>query len=183
MLNDDVVAVWSKILLRAQGSKLFLKTKILGDEGQKKSVIKRFAQHGIGEERLILEGPSSRADLLAAYNRIDISLDPFPYPGGTTSVESLWMGVPVVTQRGHHFLSHYGASIVTNAGLSNFIGEDTEDYIDRAVRHGADPKKLESLRKTLRTSLSDSALFNGEKYAQQLEHAFYQMWKHYYTVS
>ena len=129
-----------------------------------------------GEDRLILEGGSPRLELLECYNRVDISLDPFPYPGGTTSVESLWMGVPVLTRKGNHFLSHVGETIVTNAGLSDWIAGDDVDYINRALSFGSDLESLSALRRGLRSRLDDSALYNGRLFARQFEDAIEGMW-------
>ena len=134
-MNDEVVTVWSKVLHAVPGSRLFLKTGQLGSPGSCDATRERFAGHGITSDRLILEGKSPRAELLKAYNRVDIALDPFPYPGGTTSAEGLWMGVPVITRRGDCFLSHIGESIAHNAGLSDWIADNDDDYVAKAVMH------------------------------------------------
>ena len=95
---------------------------------------------------------SPRAEMLEAYNRVDIILGPFPYPGGTTSVEGLWMGVPAITRRGDCFLSHIGESIAHNAGLADWIAEDDDDYVAKAVHAHDRPGRLAALRGTLRAT-------------------------------
>ena len=175
-MNDAVVSVWAEILNRSGNARLFLKTKLLGDKVQREKVRRRFLEAGITEDRLILEGGSPRLELLECYNRVDISLDPFPYPGGTTSVESLWMGVPVLTRKGNHFLSHVGETIVTNAGLSDWIAGDDIDYINRALSFGSDLESLSALRRGLRSRLDDSALYNGRLFARHFEDAIEGMW-------
>ena len=77
-----------------------------------------------------MEGYTPRAEYLASYNRVDIALDPFPYPGGTTTIEGLWMGVPIITKKGNRFLSHAGETIANNAGLQNWIAKSDDDYVE-----------------------------------------------------
>ena len=176
-VTDDVIAVWAKILHAVPHSQLFLKGKTLSAPTQRVHIEARFACHGITSNRLILEGESSRSDLLACYCRVDVALDPFPYPGGTTSVESLWMGVPVLTLRGSHFLSHVGETIAINAGLPDWIAFDTEDYVVRAVALASDYEKLAKLRMGLRQQVLASPLFDSTRFARNLEAAIWAMWQ------
>jgi protein O-GlcNAc transferase len=175
-MNDNVVTLWVRVLQAVPGSRLFLKTKQLGEATVRQSVIDRFAHHAIAAERLILEGASPRAELLGAYNRVDMALDPFPYPGGTTSVEALWMGVPVLTLAGDRFLSHIGESIQHNAGLPDWIGANADDYVVRAASHAADLQRLSELRKGLRQQVLASPLFDAQRFAHHFEAALRGMW-------
>ncbi|MNZ76824.1 hypothetical protein D3C78_953450 [compost metagenome] len=175
-MNDQVVGLWAKVLEANPGSKLFLKTMQLNDQGVQDVTKERFAAHGIEPDRLILEGHSPRTELLAAYGRMDIALDPFPYPGGTTSAEALWMGVPVLTKRGDRFLSHVGESVVSNAGLADWIARDEADYIEKSRLVAADIQRLAQLRSGLRERLVQSPLFDGRHYARQFERAMMGMW-------
>jgi protein O-GlcNAc transferase len=176
-MGDAVVALWARILLAVPASRLLLKTRQLEDIELIEKTRERFRLHGIGAERLLLEGQSPRAQLLAAYNRVDIALDPFPYPGGTTSVEALWMGVPVLTKRGDRFLSHVGESILNNAGLSDWIAVDDQDYIAKAVAFAANPNALGALRAELREKVLASPLFDARRFARNLENALWGMWE------
>ena len=97
-VNERVIELWGRVLQAVPGSKLMLKTKALADEAVRKRITEQFQAQGVAPDRLILEGPAPRVELLGAYGRVDIALDPFPYPGGTTSAEALWMGVPVLTK-------------------------------------------------------------------------------------
>jgi protein O-GlcNAc transferase len=175
-LNDAVVALWSRVLDAVPGSRLLLKTRQLDDPVVQRATLERFAAHGIDGARLMLEGQSPRAELLAAYQRVDIALDPFPYAGGTTSVEALWMGVPVLTRRGERFLSHVGESIVNTAGLPEWIAADDADYLNKAVRFSAQRDELAALRNTLRERLLASPLCDAPRFARHLEDAFHGMW-------
>ena len=175
-MNDAVVALWAKVLQAVPGSRLFLKTKQLDEAKVRQSVVNRFAIHGIDAGRLIMEGAAARADLLSAYNRVDIALDPFPYTGGTTSVEALWMGVPVLTLAGERFLSHTGESILQNAGLPEWIAADVDDYVARAVSHTGDPQRLAALRNGLRQQVLASPIFDAPRFARHFEAALRGMW-------
>lgn len=176
-MNDAVVALWARVLNAVPGSRLFLKTKQLNDVGICEATHQKFLNHGITADRLILEGSSPRAELLAAYKRVDIGLDPFPYPGGTTSIEALWMGVPVLTKRGDRFLSHMGESIMYNADLSNWIANDDDDYVAKAVMHTVDLEKLAILRNGLRQKVLISPLFDAVQFALNFEAALWGMWQ------
>jgi predicted O-linked N-acetylglucosamine transferase (SPINDLY family) len=176
-MNDAVVAVWASILTAVPGARLFLKTSLMKDSSAREVTLERFSKHGIPAERLILESASPRAELLAAYHRVDIALDPFPYPGGTTSVESLWMGVPVITKRGDRFLSHVGETIAYNAGLSDWVAADDDDYIAKAVAYASDLDRLGTLRAGLRQQVLASPLFDAPRFARHFEEAILEMWK------
>lgn len=175
-MNDAVVALWARVLRAVPESRLFLKTRQLDEASVRLSVIQRFAAHGIDAGRLILEEGATRAELLAAYHRVDIALDPFPYPGGTTSVEAVWMGVPVLTLAGDRFLSHIGESILQNAGLPDWIAIDAEDYVARAAIHAGDRQRLALLRKALRQQVLASPLFDAPRFARHFETALRGMW-------
>lgn len=176
-LNDAVLDVWARVLLAVPGSRLLLKTALLGDEEVRRTTLSRFAQRGIAAERLLCEGRSPRAGLLAAYHRVDIALDPFPYPGGTTSVEALWMGVPVLTRQGDRFLSRVGETIARNAGLADWIARDDDDYVALAAARSRDLAALAGLRAGLRERLLRSPLFDAPRFARHLAAALQGMWQ------
>lgn len=175
-MNDAVVALWAKILSAVPGAKLFLKYSQLNDAAVRDATLQRYAVHGISAERLILEGSSPRAEYLASYHRVDIALDPFPYPGGTTSMESLWMGVPVLTKRGNRFLSHAGETIARNAGLSSWIAADDDDYVAKAIAFATDIEQLTKLRAGLRQQVLASPLFDAARFAGHFKEAMWGMW-------
>lgn len=176
-MNDEVVALWATVLRQVADSRLLLKAKQLREESVRDGVLARFATHGIGRDRIALEGPESREKYFAAYNRVDIALDPFPYPGGTTSVESLWMGVPVLTLTGDRFLSRQGVGILMNAGLPDWVATDKDDYIAKAVSHAHDVQALAVLREKLRARALASPLFDAPRFARQLDVALREMWR------
>lgn len=175
-LNDAVVASWARVLHAVPGSRLLLIAHFMLDAAVRQGTINRFAAHGIPSDRLVLQGPTSRGDLLAAYNRVDIALDPFPFTGGATSAEALWMGVPVLTRKGDHFIAHQGETLLTNAGLTDWIARDDDDFVAKAVAATADLDALAALRAGLRAQVLASPLFDAPRFARQWEDALWQMW-------
>lgn len=176
-MNDAVVALWAQILNAVPASRLFLKARQLKEASAQREVVNRFATHGIEPGRLILEDYVPRENYLAAYQRVDIALDPFPYPGGTTTAEALWMGVPVLTLTGERFLSRQGVGLLMNAGLPEWVAMDAYDYIARGVKHASDLQKLSRLRAGLRTQVLASPLFDASRFAAHFEAALRGMWK------
>lgn len=176
-MNDIVVATWAKILNSLPASRLFLKYKQIADVSVRQSICERFAAHGIAAERLTLEGFVPRGDYLAAYQGIDIALDPFPYPGGTTTVEALWMGVPVLTLTGERFLARQGVGLLMNAGLPDWIATDAEDYAKRAASHASNLHRLSALRTSLRSQVLASSLFDAARFADNFAAALRGMWE------
>jgi len=174
-MTDEVLSVRADILHAVPNSKLFLKDKRLGYKSGRDRILSRFASYGIPKHRLILEGKSSREKYLESYHRIDIALSPFPYGGGTTSVEGLWMGVPVIARKGNYFLSHLGESIAHNSNLSDWIAEDNEDYIAKAIEFSSDTNALKLLRQSLRENLLKAPLYDLQRFANNFERALWQM--------
>jgi len=176
-MNDAVVAMWARVLNAIPASRLFLRGRqIRALPGQRK-VIERFALHGIAADRLILEDYGSRESYLAAYQRVDIALDPFPYPGGATTAEALWMGVPVLTLAGERFLSRQGVGLLMNAGLPEWVANDPSDYVARAVAHAGDLQGLARLRAGLRQQVLASPVFDAPRFAVHFEAALRGMWQ------
>ena len=175
-INETVVALWAQVLQAVPRSRLFLKAKQLQEASERQRLLELFASHGIHGDQLLLEGSAPRADYLAAYQRVDIALDPFPFPGGTTSVECLWMGVPVLTLEGNSFLSRQGVGIMNNVGLPDWIAADTNDYLAKAIAHASDLPRLATLRSSLRDQVMASPLFDAPRFARHFEAALRGMW-------
>jgi predicted O-linked N-acetylglucosamine transferase (SPINDLY family) len=176
-VNERVIALWARVLQAVPGSKLMLKTKALTDETVKARIRGQFQERGVEADRLILEGPAPRTELLGAYGRVDIALDPFPYPGGTTSAEALWMGVPVLTKRGDRFLSHVGETIAHNSGQSEWIAQNEAEYVQKAVQFTQDLPSLAARRAQMREKLLQSPLYDAKRFARHLEQALRGMWR------
>jgi predicted O-linked N-acetylglucosamine transferase (SPINDLY family) len=176
-MNDAVVALWARILAAVPGSYLFLKAEPLKELSVRQNVIARFVARGVSADKLILEGFAPRGDYLAAYHRVDIALDPFPYTGGTTTAEAIWMGVPVLTLAGDRIVSRQGVGLLTNAGLPEWIAFDADDYVARAVAHAGDLPRLAKLRGGLRQQVLASPVFDAPRFARHFESALSGMWE------
>ena len=178
-MNDGVVSLWSRVLHAVDGSKLFLKTKQLEDPHVASRTKERFQAFGISADRLLLEGHTSRTDYFKSYDRVDLALDPFPYPGGTTSVEGLWMGVPVLAKRGNCFIAHNGETIAHNSGQTEWIAQDESDYLAKAIHFASNLEALGRLRARLRKQVLASPLFDAALFATRFGEAMNDMWEDY----
>jgi protein O-GlcNAc transferase len=174
-VNITVLTAWIQILAQVANSRLVL----YAPQGRCRQRLENLVSpHDIDPHRLQfvdLVFPVER--YLEQYQRIDIALDPFPYPGGTTSVEALWMGVPVITRRGDRFLSHMGETIAHNAGLPDWIAADADEYVAKADEHSADLERLAKLRATLRQQVLASPVFDAPRFARNFETAVWGMWQ------
>jgi protein O-GlcNAc transferase len=175
-MNDAVVALWARVLRAVPGSRLFLKSRQLTNSSVRQRTTGRFAAQGIAPERLLLEGQSPRKEYLEAYHRVDMALDPFPFTGGTTTAEALWMGVPVLTLAGASFVARQGLGLLHNAGLPDWVAQNEDDYVAKAVAHVADLPALATLRAGLRKQVVASPVFDAKAFARHLEEALWGMW-------
>ena len=174
--NNVVIETWAKVLHAVPGSRLLLQNKTYGDEGIATDVRKRYAAHGIGADRLELIGKLSWREHMETYNRVDIALDPFPYNGTTTTIEGLWMGVPLLALKGDRLVAHMGESIMHTMGMTEWIATDKEDYVAKAATLAGDLTCLGNVRANLRNRLLASPICNAPLFARNLETAFRGMW-------
>ncbi len=173
-LTPEVVRVWARILNATPGSRLLLKyAGVFGEEPVRSRYARLFEAHGIGRERLaFLTARLDRARHLALLGEADIALDPFPFNGGTTTFEALWMGVPVVTLAGDRFLARMGASMLTALGRPELIALDEDAYVAAAAALAADRGRLGAMRRSLRDELLRSPLLDAPAHARSFESAF-----------
>ncbi len=176
-ITSEVVAVWARILQQVPNATLFLKSWSLADESNRNGLIQAFAGHGVAGDRLIFEGLSSRTVGLEAYNRVDIALDPFPFGGCTTTADTLWMGVPVVTVAGSRWSGRMSQTILKAVGLEDWVAPDLECYVELAVRAAGDLAALAPLRSGLRDRVAASPFCDGPRFTANLEAAYRQMWR------
>ena len=176
-VNARVVATWARLLHAVPGSRLYLKSKALGDSAVAMHYKKLFAEQGIAEERLLLEGESGFKEYMESYNRVDIALDPYPYNGGTTTVQALWMGVPTLCLHGDRYAAHMGESILHAIGLPEWVAGDEDAYVALGGAFAADLPALAVLRANLRWRLLASPICDAARFARDLEDAFRGMWR------
>ena len=171
-ITDEVIATWARILRSAPTSRLILKSSCLEQPSNRAAVIARFAGFGVGPERLTLERPAEHFTFLKAYGRIDIALDTFPYNGGTTTMEALWQGVPVLTFSGDRWASRTSRTLVLAAGLREWDRPSREDYVECAIGLAISPgtpAMLAKLRSGLRASVARSAACDSKGLCRQME--------------
>jgi predicted O-linked N-acetylglucosamine transferase (SPINDLY family) len=140
-----------------------------------------FAQQGVAAERIGFVEKVPRAEYFRLYGQIDVALDPFPYGGGTTTCDALWMGVPVVTLPGATFAGRHTLSHLTATGFTETIARDAEHYVELAVAWAADRSRLADVRTRLRAQMSAAPLCDMERFAerfQQLLRAVWRGWSH-----
>lgn len=173
-LTEEVVGVWAKILHAVPGSKLMLLTGRLAEAARRFEEL--FGQHGIGPERLRLEPRQSADRYYGLWAEADIGLDPFPYNGGVTTPDALWMGVPVVARAGASYRARQGLRVLGVIGLADWVANDATGYVELAARKAADPAALAGVRAGLRDRLRAAPVCDAVTFTSQLEDAYRRTW-------
>ena len=176
-ITPPAIAAWAEILRRVPGARLVLKTHQLADPPTAAALVAAIAAHGISPERIETRAGSGHRAFLAQYNEIDIVLDPFPYSGGLTTCEALWMGVPTVTLPGEIFASRHSASHLSNAGLAGWVAPDLAGYTARAVAAAGDLPGLAALRAGLRAQVKASPLCDAPRFGRSLATGLRMAWR------
>ncbi|HEY5312665.1 MAG TPA: hypothetical protein VIK18_09095, partial [Pirellulales bacterium] len=135
------------------------------------------ARQGVSPERLTFTDRVPLAEYFRHYHRVDLALDPFPYGGGTTTCDALWMGVPVVSLAGPTAVGRAGLSILSNVGLADFVAHDCQEYVGIARQLAGDLPRLSLLRATLRDRMQSSPLMDARRFAHHVETAYRAMWQ------
>jgi predicted O-linked N-acetylglucosamine transferase (SPINDLY family) len=165
---------WVRLLQAMPEAKLVLHAYC---NTQRDRVRERFAQQGLGSERLTFTSMLPIEEYFQLYHGIDVALDPFPYGGGTTTCDALWMGVPVVSLAGKTAVGRGGLSILSNLGLADLVAEDREHYVRIALELARDLPRLSVLRATLRERMQNSPLMDAPRFARHVEAAYRDMWR------
>ena len=168
-LNPAVIALWSRILNSVPDSQLILRFRWLETPSIQKHIWSDFESHGISKDRVELLAGCSHREFLETYHRIDIALDPFPFSGGITTAEALWMGVPVISCAGETFAGRHSLSYLSTVGLPELICESHEQYFERAVQLANDTEAIAHYRRTLRNRTDLSPLCNGTQFTRDFE--------------
>jgi predicted O-linked N-acetylglucosamine transferase (SPINDLY family) len=177
-INVRVIRVWTQILPRVPSARLMLKYAGISEPSVRQALREQFAAGGVDPDRLDLRGrdPTELAHL-AQYANIDIALDTFPYNGTTTTCEALWMGVPVVTIAGQLHQARVGASLLSSVGLDDWVAQDEEGYVTKAVEAAGDIAGLRELRSNLRQMMERSPLGDEAGFTRELEGALREIWR------
>ncbi len=174
-VNETVLKTWAQILQRVPGSRIFFEIQNLTNRDYQMDIVQRLGQAGFQPQQVILK-TAHHDNQYKLYNMIDIALDPFPCNGGTTSFDTLWMGVPFVTLAGGHFISRMGVSILTNAGLPELIASDIDQYVEIAAALANDRERLKKIRHGLREKVVAGPLMDQKSFVKNLEDSYRQMW-------
>ena len=175
-VNEPVLRLWARVLKAVERSQMM----ILCPEGSgRQPVLNLLQAEGIGPDRIELVAGRPRSQYLELFHRIDLGLDTFPYNGHTTSLDSYWMGVPVITLVGQTVVGRAGLSQLTNLGLPELIAQTPEQYVQIAVKLAGDLPRLAELRRTLRGRMEKSPLMDAPRFARNVEAAYRQMWRNW----
>ncbi len=176
-VHDGVLRGWADILRRVPDSHLAL--RYMGFDGPKtqQRIKDTFAAAGLDPSRIQLYGWSHHARMLGSYNQIDIGLDPFPYSGGVTTCEALWMGVPVITCPGETFAGRHSLSHLSTVGFTETIARDLDHYVELAVGLATDRPRLAALRAGLRPQVAASPLVDGPRFAGHFLRIMRDVWR------
>lgn len=175
-VSQGAIRLWSRILGAVPESRLILVARGGRDNTLVHYIEGQFAQYGVTPERLDIKGIMSTNDYLNTYNEVDLCLDPFPFNGGTTGYDSIWMGVPFLTWPGDMLVSRMGKAILDNVGLSELVVDSDNAYVSLAVSLANDRERLNGLRANLRERMQASPLMDAPRMARSLEQAFRDMW-------
>jgi len=177
-ITTEVLEVWSGILRKSPGSRLILKNVVLGKPAARDFVRDLFARFGVPPERVDLDGPAEHFTFLGRYDDIDVALDTFPYNGGTTTMEAVWQGVPVLTFTGDRWAARISTSLLMEADLADFVAADLEGYVARAIALAHDPDtpfRLGELRRSMRDRLRAASACDVRGFARNMESEYLKM--------
>ena len=163
-VSEEVIESWSKILSNVKNSKLLIESPGLHQEQHRNTIINKFKNYGINNEQLILINREPNTQYLT-YHKIDIALDPFPYGGGTTTCDLLWMSVPLITLYGDRPMARIGAGFLFALKLDQLIAYSKEEYINKAINLALDTNKIVTLRKNIRDYFNNSIITDHNKFS------------------
>jgi predicted O-linked N-acetylglucosamine transferase (SPINDLY family) len=170
----STIELWSQALAAAADSHMLILCPLTK---QRQVILKEFEQRGIAADRIELVEFQPRRKYLELYHRIDIGLDTIPYNGHTTSLDSLWMGVPVVSRIGRTVVGRAGWSQLSNLNLRELAADSDEQFVRITVGLASDLPRLAELRKTLRRRLEQSPLMDAARFAKNIETAYRETWR------
>jgi protein O-GlcNAc transferase len=179
-VTAGTLACWREILRGVRGSRMIIHSL----EGRHRSAVLSFFQAGgVDSGRIEFVGRMSPDKYFQTYHRIDFGLDPFPYPGHTTLLDGLWMGVPSVALSGSTAVSRGAGAILGIMGLPDWAAGNRDEYVAKAIAGARDLGRLAEVRKSLRTTMAGSILMNGRQFASDMEETYRRLWKKWCNFS
>lgn len=168
-LSDTTLNMWAQVLKEVPKSRLMLKWRSYRDKNVKNWIYDRFERLGISKNRIMIRQDINHSQMLADYSDVDIVLDTFPFNGGMTSIEALWMGVPIITLAGETPASRQSGSFLGLVGLEDCIASDLDGYVSAAVQLSSNRDRLYDIRGTLRQRMKKSPLMDGALFAKNMQ--------------
>jgi len=178
-ISEHAVEVWARILQRDATARLLIKHQAVDDPAIRLALREKFLRYGVVTDRIDLLGSTSRSEHIAAYEQVDVCLDPFPQNGGISTWEALHVGVPVVAKLGDSLPSRLSGAILSSIGMTDWVAADDDEYAEIALKSAATPDRLRMLRQGLPTRIAMSSRCSPEGYARAVEQAYRAMWKAY----
>lgn len=175
-VTPPTLETWSRLLLEMPRSHLLLHVPPGSHRDRVRDIL---AHRGVSADRLTFVARLPLADYFRLYEKIDLALDPFPYGGGTTTCDAMWMGVPVISLAGRTAVGRSGLSLLSNIGLAELVASDTEQYVRIALHWASDLPRLSQLRAELRSRMQASPLMDAPQFARDVEAAYRTMWHHW----
>ena len=176
-VQPPMLRCWAAILRALPSSRLILKGRLIDLATERAPILAALASEGIAAQRVTIHDQGGRESHFAAYRDLDIALDPSPHGGGMTTLDALWMGVPVVTCVGRTISSRLAAASLHAAGLDDYIASDPGRYIELAIAKASDLAALADLRRTLRERIAGTAFGDAVRYARAVEGQYRSMWR------
>jgi predicted O-linked N-acetylglucosamine transferase (SPINDLY family) len=176
-INWTALELWSKILSRVPRSRIVLKFPAGADHELGEHYGRCFERHGVARDRISVVGVAPHFEHLRMLGQVDLALDTVPFNGCVTTLEGLWMGVPIVTLKGQTYVAQVGTDILTRLGLDFFVAHTPEEYVDKACAAASQWEALASLRRGLRGMMLASPLCDANRFTRELEQAYRQMWR------
>ncbi|MCP1772797.1 putative O-linked N-acetylglucosamine transferase (SPINDLY family) [Neisseria perflava] len=178
-LSDEVLQTWGEIAKACPDAHWFFKGKYVPGSQSQQHFQQKLEEFGFNPANLHFEGPSSRQEYLQSYNGIDLILDTFPYPGGTTTVEALWMGVPTMTLTQPGMIARQGEQLLSAAGYPEFVCRSRDEFIEKGIYWAApeNREKLTALRAAIRDKVLASPVFDTEQFAQDWCDLIREIWR------
>jgi predicted O-linked N-acetylglucosamine transferase (SPINDLY family) len=176
-LTPRSLRLWAALLAALPEARLLLKAPSFADPAARAAITARFASQGLDPARLECRGPSALPEMMAEYAEVDIALDPLPYNGGTTTLQAMWMGAPVLTQAGRSFVSRMGASFMQAAGLADWVARDDADYVAIGRRQATDRAALLDLKRGMRSRLRAAPAWDIDAFARDFQGGLRGIWQ------
>jgi predicted O-linked N-acetylglucosamine transferase (SPINDLY family) len=178
-MNSFVVSLWSQVLQACPDARLLLKFSAGSDEEMRRRYYAEFARHGVAAERIRMFGRIAPEAHWKLFQQMDIALDTYPFSGCITTLDALWMGVPVVSLAGPAFASRQSFTILARIGFEKFVASSGEQYVAKAAALAANTEALHTLRMTMRQRLQNSSVFDVKQFGREIAQAFRGMWRDY----